>query len=219
MVALRSREYDPERSTNMDAIMPSNVFRTESVDEIVRRVRALLSRRPRVVIAIDGNCCAGKTTLAARLSIALRASVFHMDDYFLPPHLRTRERLGRPGGNVDAERFLSEVLQPVLNGSTVFSRRYDCREDALLPAVEIVPSPVAIVEGAYSLHPLLFGYYDLKLFCRVDAVRQAERVRARNGKDALPMFLKRWIPLENAYFDTLHIAERCDLIIDTSSKT
>ena len=67
-------------------------------------------RGGRLVIAIDGKCATGKTTLAARLASGLDADVIHMDDFFLPPAKRTQQRLSEPGGNVDYERFMEEVL-------------------------------------------------------------------------------------------------------------
>ena len=86
------------------------VYLDQADEAISTRVQSLLQTQERVLIAIDGNCCAGKTTTAATLGTLLQATVFHLDDYFLQPHMRTPERLGQPGGNVDAERFLAEVL-------------------------------------------------------------------------------------------------------------
>ena len=193
-------------------------FRTEADDAVLARVGEMLRQKERVLVAIDGNCCAGKTTTAARLGQKLQANVFHMDDYFLRPHMRTPDRLDRPGGNVDAGRFLVDVLHPASRGKTALVRRYDCKEDALLPAAAVPPARVALVEGAYSLHPLLAPYYHLKIFCRVNASEQADRIRARNGEDALEEFLNRWIPLENGYFRALGIEESCDIVIDTSER-
>ena len=51
-----------------------------------------------VVIALDGRAASGKSTAAAILSEALGAGVVAMDDFFLPPELRTPERLSQPGG-------------------------------------------------------------------------------------------------------------------------
>ena len=42
-----------------------------------------------------------------------------MDDFFLPPALRTPERRSEPGGNVHYERFLTEVL-PNLRSEDLF---------------------------------------------------------------------------------------------------
>lgn len=182
----------------------------DALEEAAARVNALLQTRPRVLVAIDGNSCAGKTTFAARLGKRLNANVFHMDDYFLPPQMRTSERLAMPGGNVDSARFLQEVLLPLTCGEPVRSRRYDCHADALLSPVEYPPRRVTIVEGAYSLHPDLAPCYDLKLFCRVESALQRERVLARNGPKMAQIFRERWIPMENAYFQAFPIESRCD---------
>lgn len=181
---------------------------------ISSRVAALLKSKPRVLIAIDGNCCAGKTTLASHLGNQLHANVFHLDDYFLQPQMRTPQRLAQPGGNVDAERFLAEVLLPASRGETAQVQKYDCHEDVLVPPVAVSPKQVAIIEGAYSLHPMLSPYYDLKIFCRIQSGLQTKRILTRNGKDALVMFQERWIPLENKYFKALDILSQCDLVID-----
>jgi uridine kinase len=168
-----------------------------------------------VLVAIDGMCCAGKTTMSERLRQLLDANVFHLDDYFLQPHLRTPGRLNKPGGNVDAERFLSEALLPALRGEMAQVRKYDCHKDLVLPPVAVSPKKIIIVEGAYSLHPLLAPYYNLKVFCRIDPQLQLQRILKRNGKAALKTFESRWIPLENKYFEALDILSQCDIVIDS----
>ena len=52
---------------------------------LLRRIHALAAVQPRVLVAIDGRCAAGKTTLAASLQAQLGCNVFHMDDFFLRP--------------------------------------------------------------------------------------------------------------------------------------
>ena len=65
------------------------------------------------IIAIDGRCASGKTTIGNELAKFLNAEVIHMDDFFLTPEMRTKERLNEVGGNVDRERFEKEVLIPL----------------------------------------------------------------------------------------------------------
>ena len=194
------------------------VYLDQADEAISARVQTLLQTQERVLIAIDGNCCAGKTTTAATLGTLLQATVFHLDDYFLQPHMRTPERLGQPGGNVDAERFLAEVLLPVSRGETAYVRRYDCHLDEILPAEAVVPRRVVIIEGVYCMHPLLAAAYDIKVFCRIDPALQKKRILSRNGEKMLPMFLNRWIPLENAYFSAFPIEGNCDLIIESTQR-
>ena len=184
---------------------------------ICERIDALLRTKEHVLLAIDGNCCAGKTTLSQRLGALLDANVFHLDDYFLRPHMRSQKRLSQPGGNVDAERFLAQVLLPVSRGEQATVQKYDCHADVLLAPVLVSPKRVAIIEGAYSLHPLLAPYYTLKVFCRIDPALQESRILARNGEAALPVFRERWIPLENRYFEALDILSQCDLVVDAAN--
>ncbi|MBQ8758231.1 MAG: hypothetical protein IJZ20_00890, partial [Clostridia bacterium] len=63
-----------------------------------------------VRLAVEGGSASGKSTLGALLESVYDCTVFHMDDFFLRPEQRTPERFAEIGGNVDRERFLSEVL-------------------------------------------------------------------------------------------------------------
>ncbi|MBR7147444.1 MAG: hypothetical protein IKD13_01325, partial [Firmicutes bacterium] len=109
----------------------------------------------RFVVAIEGGSASGKTTLSQILSRVYDCTVFHMDDFFLRPEQRTPERFSEPGGNVDRERFLEEVLKPLSRGEVVRYRRFDCSTFTLGEPMEVEPKPLVIVEGAYSMHPEL----------------------------------------------------------------
>lgn len=64
-----------------------------------------------VKAAIEGGSASGKTTLSEILTAIYGCTVFHMDDFFLQPQQRTPERYAEAGGNIDRERFLTEVLK------------------------------------------------------------------------------------------------------------
>lgn len=178
--------------------------------EIDRRLR----EKGRVIVAIDGRCGSGKTTLAARLAQDLSAAVFHMDDFFLRPHQRTEARLGESGGNVDYERFLSEVLMPLAAGETVTYRPFSCAKKALEAPITVEAKPVAIVEGSYACHPALWEHYDLRVFLTVAPQEQLRRIRLRSGEEKAAVFASRWIPLEERYFAAFDIERRCDIILE-----
>ena len=72
----------------------------ESLEQIRNRIDELMSQKERVIVAIDGNCTAGKTSLAGRLAELYDCNVIHMDDFFLRPEQRTPERYAEVGGNV-----------------------------------------------------------------------------------------------------------------------
>lgn len=185
------------------------------VESVLRETRAFRQNRKRLIIAIDGRCTAGKTTLATDLSNNCGCNIIHMDHFFLRPEQRTTERLNEPGGNVDYERFLKEVLIPLKQGELFSYRPYDCRRQELKEALRITPNPINIVEGSYSCHPALYAYYDLKIFLTVDETEQLRRIRNRNGEKGAVLFQENWIPLEERYFSEYHIKDNCDLHFQT----
>lgn len=185
------------------------------LNALLERIDAL--PKGNITIAIDGRCASGKTTLAMKLSEKLGAGVVHMDDFFLPVELRTRERLGEPGGNVHYERFLKEVA-PWLNSGEAFSyRKFDCSRMQLGQAVLIPGCRYTIVEGAYSCHPCLGEYMSLRVFVDVDSKVQLERIEKRNGQEKLDMFRENWIPLEEIYFSAFEIAEAADIVLKSEN--
>ncbi len=170
--------------------------------ELLQQIRQCTARNTAITVAIDGPCASGKTTLSAFLSRELDANLFHMDDFFLRPHQRTPERYREAGGNVDRERFLEEILEPLRRGVPFSYRPYDCQMQSLGDEIEVTPKQINIVEGSYALHPSLVPYYDLRILLDISPKTQKERLQKRDPA-ALSMFLERWIPLENAYFKTL----------------
>jgi len=190
---------------------------TGTTEYLLQLLDAQLAEKKSVLLALDGGSCSGKTTLATELSRLRPCAVFHMDDFFLRPHQRTPERLAEPGGNVDRERFLEEVLLPLKRGEPVRHRPYDCRTQSLLPAVETPPAALTVIEGAYSMHPDLAGYYDLSVFLRISPELQQQRLLQRNGTDGMKRFLDLWVPLETRYFEATDAAARCDLILEVEA--
>lgn len=195
--------------------MPHDIPPTDRAALVESSIRSLWPSKATLVVAIDGRCASGKTTLAAALAERLNGLIFHMDDFFLRPEQRTPERLATPGENVDHERFFDEVLRPLRNGRPLTYRPYDCHACTLLAPVTIDPSQtrLILVEGSYSCHPYLWPFYDLRVFSDISPDLQAERIRARNGAEMAKRFAERWIPLEEAYFTAYDLRNRCDLYL------
>lgn len=170
-----------------------------------------MNKKP-LLVAIDGRCGAGKTTLATLLEKKTGCNVIHMDHFFLQPGQRTKERMQEPGGNVDYERVLKEVITPLSQGMEVSYRRFDCKKMELSSLIQMKQNIVTIVEGSYSCHPALWDYYDLRIFLNIGPEEQIQRIRNRNGSKAALRFRDCWIPLEEQYFSVYQIQERCDLV-------
>ncbi len=180
---------------------------------LIALIESELKNKSRLITAIDGGAASGKTTLANTLAARFDGAIIHMDDFFLRPEQRTEARFAEPGGNLDRERFSEEVL-PHLRDENGFSyRRFDCSEMALGEKASIPSKKLLIVEGSYSHHPAFGDAYDLKIFLDIDEETRKARIMKRNGKEKYEMFITRWIPLENRYFEAFSIREKADILI------
>ncbi len=168
------------------------------------------------LIAIDGKSGSGKTSLAKGLAKIIDCNVFHMDDFFLTPDLRTQDRLNEIGGNVDYIRFENEVLKKIIAQESFRYQKFSCSDFSMEESEEIFPKKINIVEGCYSMHPSLTNYYNFKIFMDVDFQLQKERILKREGSEKLNRFLEEWIPKENLYFQTFNIKDSSDLIINNN---
>lgn len=158
----------------------------------------------KIILAIDGKCGSGKSTLAEVIASKTGGVIISLDDFFLPLELRTLDRQNRPGGNVHYERFLSEVLVPLREGKEVCYGIFDCKEMKITSMRTLPESDFYIVEGSYSMRLDFLPFYNVALLLGVSEDIQKDRIGKRNGPEGLTVYLDRWIPLENQYFDTFY---------------
>ena len=185
-----------------------------SKDEAIALIEARLEKQERVIVALDGMSCSGKSTWARELAEKFSGSVVHMDDFFLPRDRFTEEMQALPGGNMDRDRFRAEVLLPLAAGKDFAYSPFSCQEQALLPDKVPVTGRLIVVEGAYALLPAWGQYWDLALFLQVSVEEQQGRLLLRNGARGMVPFLTRWIPREESYFAACDVRARCDAIVD-----
>jgi uridine kinase len=174
-------------------------------------------KNDKVILAIDGRSGSGKTTLGELLKAAYKCNVIHMDDFFLRPEQRTKERYNEAGGNVDRERFLAEVLIPLSRGESFTYRPFNCAEMDFGDPVSVIPTELTVIEGAYSTHPDLSSYYNIKVFLDVTKEEQETRIFMR-GEEKAKAFFEKWIPLEEKYIKELSVMERCDIRLNGIDK-
>ena len=69
-----------------------------NASDLLDAVERALTERGHLLLAIDGRCGCGKSSLAALLARELDGNVFHTDDFYLPfPAERTIGGHIRPG--------------------------------------------------------------------------------------------------------------------------
>ena len=191
------------------------IVRRELADllPLLEGVARILEEKNFCVLAIDGRAAAGKTTLAARLEQILGVDAIHMDDFFLPPPMRTEARLGEVGGNVHYERVREEVLPHLSTGENFSYGVFDCSHMAITGRREIGASRIRLVEGSYSHHPVFGAYADLRVFVTVSPEEQMERILCRNGEGLAKRFREEWIPMEERYFAAFEVEAKADIVI------
>lgn len=179
------------------------------------RIDELMSQKKDVIIAIDGDCVAGKTTLASLIKrVYERSNIIHMDHFFLRPEQRTEARLAEPGGNIDRERFTEEVLDQLKLNQPFSYRPFNCTTGAFDEPISISPKKLTIVEGSYSQHPVLAEHYDLKVFLSIPEDVQLARILKRDGDVMYEKFKSTWIPMEKWYAAAFNIQKKSDLQFD-----
>ncbi len=184
------------------------------IETVLCEINRIRQGKDQVLIAIDGRCASGKTTLAKKLQEELFCNVIHMDDFFLRPEQRTAKRYDEPGGNVDRERFLVKVLQPLQTGSVFSYSPFDCHRMSLKEPVTVEPNGITVIEGTYSCHPSLWKFYDLHIFMTTTSEKQFDRLAKRNGIN-IQMFREKWIPLEERYFTVCKPEVKCEIVLET----
>ena len=181
-------------------------------------VAAALAQKPTrpLVLALDGRCGVGKTTLANALAAQFAVcTLLHTDDFYLPPARRCPDWAHIPCANMDLTRLRDEALRPAYAGQAVAYRAYSCRQGGYLPTVQLPALPLVILEGSYSHHPLLRPYETLRVFVTCTKAEQTRRLQAREGARYAD-FAARWVPLEEGYFAKYRIEETADFVVDTT---
>lgn len=162
------------------------------------------------IIAIEGKCGSGKTTMVNNLLNTMPFTRIPMDDFFLPPARRTMKRLGEIGGNIDYLRVLKLLEELKTNSSSIITyRRYDCQTNKF-SLVTIPRRNIIVLEGVYSYHPAFRLLIDKLVYLDVDDFTQDLRLRKR---DNYLSYVNNWIVLENIYYNHENIKYLSDIII------
>jgi uridine kinase len=215
---LKTQGYPPISHSEQYRLAYAPAYRIVKSDyqvffDVFHKIDLFMQTGVTVNLAIEGRSGAGKSTFASFLGRIYDCNVFHMDDFFLTSEQRTVERTNEIGGNVDYVRFKKEVIDSLLNGGQFNYKKYNCSKQDFDQTVTVIPKKLNIIEGSYSMHPMLSKYYDIKIFLHVSHEKQRKRIIQRNGKSFLARYIDDWIPKENLYLEKMHIREQSDLVI------
>lgn len=157
------------------------------------------------IIVIEGDSCAGKTTLAQTMS----DNVIHMDDFYMPQKKRNFWNKRIIGGNIDRRRFKKEVLTPLKKGVPFDYGVFSHETEGIVQTRHIETDGIVVVEGSYSMLPTFGRYFDEAIFLEVSPDTQQRRLIER-GSD-VDAFLNKWIPMEKRYHRKKCVKARCSV--------
>lgn len=184
-------------------------------EQLIEKIHHLTKTDKRNVIAIDGRSCSGKTTFALQLQSLFNCSIIHLDDFFLPKE-KQLNILDEIAGNIDKERFLQEVINPLQIGQPFTYHKFDCKVNKFVEKIKVNKTNLIIIEGAYTLYPSFRSAYDLTVFMDVDEKVQFNRLVKREGKQGAKLFINKWIPKEEEYFRQKQVHLLSDFYLNTS---
>jgi len=168
------------------------------------------------LIAIDGRGGSGKSTLARQLVEGWpKAVVIEMDDFYRP----IAERARRPAvhdANLDRERLVRGVLEPLKSGRAARYRRYDWDEDRLAEWHQVPADAVVFVEGVYSTSQQLRGYFDYAIWVECPYDLRLQRGIERDGAPGRAVWVEEWMPAEQRYVEAERPDAHADLVLDGS---
>lgn len=216
-----TNEIDNYLKKGIIAISHSDIYRTNyhphyrlikkdyaSYFNIINAINNI--KKEYITIAIDGMCASGKSELANILQSVFDLEIIHMDDFYLPKSLRKDDWFEAIAGNMNLEYFKEHIFSEKLEYQT-----FDCQTQSYSDLIVKDKPKILLVEGTYSLHPLLQDHYDLKIFLKCSKEKQIARLSQREIN--IENFAKIWIKKETDYFNQLKIIDNCDLVINTDN--
>jgi len=188
-------------------------------DEVIRRITALAQSTTPLVVAIDGRSGTGKSTLAACIARVVGATVVDQDDFYSGGSLEDWRALtvsGKVDRVIDWRRVRTQVLEPLRAGKMASWHPFDWESMAGLAAqtISVSPSPIVILDGAYSSRHELADLVDLSILVVLPEADRRKRLLIREGEVYVDAWQSVLDDAEAHYFGTLRPPDLFDTVIE-----
>lgn len=175
----------------------------QDAENLYHKIKTIHPKQNALLIGIDGQGAAGKTTLAENLQkFDPSIDIISMDDFYLPKPDRPKgNAFTKPiGGDFDWQRLEQEVLKPLSSNKEVTYQICHWNSDTILSETKTVsPTGIIIIEGIYAIRPELKDYYDYMIWIDTPQDLRLQRGIARNGIQTKNLWLHEWMPHEDRY--------------------
>lgn len=172
-----------------------------SLDIRTNKLQLFLDNLPKdklTVIALEGRCASGKTTISNNIK---NATIINADDFFSKNDV------------LDFE-LLYKLLSQLEIKKTVTYKVYSCSTNEYYFKTIKKVEPIVIIEGVYSYHPKIRKYINRLVYVETTKKLQYERLKQRTENlQIYNKFINVWIPREEKYFNENTYIIDADIII------
>jgi len=174
-------------------------YKSYLINDYISNLLKNLNKDDLYLIALEGKCASGKTTLSKNIQ---NVTIIHVDDFFS----NTNDPL-----QFDKIRDIINNLKP--NKPFTYDV-YNCMDNSFSSKHIDSVSNIVIFEGVYSYHEKIRDLFNEVIYVN-EAHNQLERLLKRcNGNTILyNKFINIWIPRENSYYDSFDFILNASLII------
>ncbi|MET0696158.1 MAG: hypothetical protein ABWZ58_01910 [Acidimicrobiia bacterium] len=194
----------------------------DAASELAGHIRRIGSDRPGpILVALDGQSAAGKSTLAGEVAPLVGAVVIDGDDFYSGGTAETWDAMSaaEKANHCMDWRRQRPVLETLASGLAATWHPYDWEvDDGSLAATPVVcePAPVIILDGAYSARPELADLFDLRVLLDAPATLRRAQLIEREGEGYREEWNARWDEAEQWYFGNVMPPESFDLVIEAT---
>ena len=181
------------------------------IDQVKANINTLDKK---VLIALEGRCASGKTTISKLIK---DVTLIHIDDFF---DEKKEDRLNY--------KELINLLNRIKNakvGEIIEFNAFSCR-DWKYYKKEITVNNVILFEfksfaalffiffeGVYSYSEEIRDYFDKVIFSVISKDEQLNRLNKRENEYYLQKYLNEWIPSEEEYYKSFDFVSNANILI------
>ena len=168
------------------------------IDQVKANINTLDKK---VLIALEGRCASGKTTISKLIK---DVTLIHIDDFF---DEKKEDRL-----NYKELINLLNRIKYAKVGEIIEYNAFSCR-DWKYYKKEITVNNVILFEGVYSYSEEIRDYFDKVIFSVISKDEQLYRLNKRENEYYLQKYLNEWIPREEEYYESFDFVSNANILI------